>query len=98
MGDFTYAEKSDMHLMYGRANGNTELHYECIRSAFLIDECRTTGFLNGYIANFVKEILSTSPDTRRVDRELYAVNAWNKAPGTLWLTDTTQVQELLYIA
>ena len=22
MGDFTYAEKADMHYMYGRANGN----------------------------------------------------------------------------
>ncbi|GFS62516.1 uncharacterized protein TNCV_1262951 [Trichonephila clavipes] len=40
----TYAEKANMPYMYDRANGNYELHYECITRSFLINENWITEF------------------------------------------------------
>ncbi|GFX80571.1 hypothetical protein TNCV_498391 [Trichonephila clavipes] len=68
MGDLTYAEKADMHYMYGRANGNGRtVRYDCITHSFSIDECQITEFFSGYIVKYVR---STSPDMMLVDEEL----------------------------
>ncbi|GFT06523.1 hypothetical protein TNCV_3356441 [Trichonephila clavipes] len=71
-----------------------ELRYEGITCSFLIDECRIIEFFSGYIVNFVKHVRSESPDKTLVEEELYAVQAWKKAPCTLWPIDQSKVQEL----
>lgn len=66
MGCLTYAEKSDIHLMYDLVNVTAGIRYECVKRAILIDECRTTEFFSRYATNFVEKVLSTAPGTKRV--------------------------------
>ena len=76
MGDYVYAEKADMHCMYGLANGSSGAALQIYPSQF--DECRITEFFSRYIVSLVKEIRSTSPDVKMVDEELYPLQAWKK--------------------
>ncbi|GFX67085.1 hypothetical protein TNCV_590011 [Trichonephila clavipes] len=64
---------------------------------FQIGECRIIAIFCGHIANVMKNVLSTPPDMMLVDKELNAVQAWEKASRTLWPIDWSQVQDLLFI-
>ncbi|GFV09470.1 hypothetical protein TNCV_3158681 [Trichonephila clavipes] len=44
------------------------------------------------IVIFVKHVRSTSPDMMLINQDLYAVQAWKKISGILWLIDKNRVQ------
>lgn len=66
------------------ANCNGKATLRMYQKRFLIDECRTTDFLCGYTAKFVICFLFPSRGMKRIDREIYTVQAWQKASWTLW--------------
>lgn len=55
-----------------------ELRYDRITISFLKKECQITEFFCGYNFNFLEQVLSTSPDTKLVDEQLYAVQTLKK--------------------
>lgn len=67
MGDFTYAEKADMHYMYGRANGNGRAALRMYRAEYPDRRMPDHRIFNGYIVNFVKQVRSTSTDMTLVE-------------------------------
>ncbi|GFS91934.1 hypothetical protein TNCV_1931101 [Trichonephila clavipes] len=69
-----------------------ELRSECITCSFVIDELRITKLFRGYIVNFMIHVRSTSPDMM-----LYVVQAWKEEFRTLYLLESSQVQQLLLI-
>ncbi|GFX19352.1 hypothetical protein TNCV_3014911 [Trichonephila clavipes] len=77
MGDCTYAKNADRHHMYDRANGNGRTALRMYHEQSMMPDHR---IFSDYIVNFVKHLCSTSPDMMLVDEELYAVQAWKKAP------------------
>ncbi len=77
MGDFPYAEKADMHYMYGRANGNVRAELRMYQAQFPDRRMPDHSFFQ----RLHRQLSETGSFhfMKLVDEELYAVQAWKKA-------------------